>query len=116
MIVADNQNSNPLDVIASRLLDVDGRAVFHVRIGRPTPDIDGQSWRCHYEIDGPVTKHAGSFAGVDSVQALLNVLYICSVEAERSEEHLSGHLSWGGQNHHFGFPPPEADPERPVRP
>lgn len=67
---------------------------------------------CDYEINGPATKHKGSFGGVDAVQALLNVVYALSVEAEMSEENQTGKLSWGGQKTHFGFPAPEADPER----
>lgn len=55
---------------------------------------------------------ANSFGGVDAVQALLNALYALSVEAEMSEENQTGELSWGGQRGPFGFPAPEADPER----
>lgn len=99
-------------IIASRILEVDGRPDFRIDIAQPYLEPDGVNWRCDYEINGPATKHKGSFGGVDAVQALLNVVYALSVEAEMSEEHQTGKLSWGGQQAHFGFPAPEADPER----
>lgn len=99
-------------IIASRILEVDGRPDFRIDIAQPYQEPDGVNWRCDYEINGPATKYKGSFGGVDAVQALLNVVYALSVEAEMSEENQTGKLSWGGQKAHFGFPAPEADPER----
>ncbi|WP_146422654.1 DUF6968 family protein [Humitalea rosea] len=100
------------EVIATRTLDVNGEPAFHLRIGRPVLEADGETWRCDYSVEGPSTNHRSSFCGVDAVQALLNVIYVMSVEAEMSEENLSGRLTWGGQRGHFGLPAPEADPER----
>lgn len=102
----------PRAVLASRTLDVDGRPAFHLRVASPAVEPDGETWRCEYEVDGPLTRHRGSMAGVDAMQALLNALYILSVEAETSEENRTGRLTWGGQSAHFGLPAPEADPER----
>lgn len=100
------------NIIAFRVLEVDGKPDFHIQIAQPYLEADGVTWRCEYEISGPMTKHRNSFGGVDAIQALLNVLYALSVEAEMSEENQTGKLSWGGQKAHFGFPAPEADPER----
>ncbi len=99
-------------IIASRTLDVDGKPAFTMNIAQPYLEPDGVTWRCEYEVSGPMTKHSTSFGGVDAVQALLNALYALSVEAEMSEENQLGRLSWGGQKAHFGLPSPEADPER----
>ncbi|QYU67185.1 hypothetical protein J4558_19855 [Leptolyngbya sp. 15MV] len=96
----------------SRTLDVDGNPAFHLRVFRPEPQDGGRTWRCLYEVEGPATRHVGSQCGVDGMQALLNSLYILSVEVEMSEEHPAKRLSWDGQSSHFGLPPPEADPER----
>jgi hypothetical protein len=100
------------NIIASRVLEVDGTPNFNIHVAQPYLEADGVTWRCEYEISGPMTKHINSFGGVDAVQALLNALYALSVEAEMSEENQRGKLSWGGQSGHFGFPAPEADPER----
>ena len=105
-------NQLPFEVIATRTLDVNGEPAFYLHIGRPVLEADGVTWRCDYAVEGPSTNHQSSFFGVDAVQALLNVIYIMSVEAEMSEENLSGRLTWGGQREHFGLPAPEADPER----
>lgn len=99
-------------IIASRLLDVDGKPAFAMRIAQPYLEADGVTWRCEYDVSGPMTRHSNSFGGVDAVQALLNALYALSVEAEMSEENQTGRLTWGGQKAHFGLPTPEADPER----
>lgn len=99
-------------IMASRTLDVDGEPAFRIHIAQPYLEADGLTWRCEYTLDGPKTKHSSSFGGVDAVQALLNVLYVLSVEVDMSEENQTGSLSWGGQKAHFGFPAPEADPER----
>jgi hypothetical protein len=98
--------------IAVRTLDVDGRPAFHLRVFRPVPEDGGTTWRCRYEIDGPETRHASSQCGADSMQALLNVLYVLAVETEVADENRAKRLTWDGQSKHFGFPPPEADPER----
>lgn len=100
------------EVFIQRTLDVDSKSVFNIIIRKPTLEADSSTWRCEYEIDGPLTQHKGSLAGMDAVQALLNVLYVLSVETSMAEENLLGRLSWGGQSRHFGFPSPEADPER----
>jgi hypothetical protein len=110
MVKANNSDADA--PIATRTLDVDGRPAFRLRVFRPVPEDDGRTWRCAYEVDGPLTRHAGSQCGVDAMQALLNVLYILSVETEMAEENLAKRLTWDGQSAHFGFPPPEADPER----
>jgi hypothetical protein len=110
--MSDAADQIPFEVIATRTLDVNGKPAFHLRIGRPVLEADGETWRCDYAVEGPNTNHRSSFCGVDAVQALLNVIYVLSVEAEMSEENLSERLSWGGQRKHFGLPSPEADPER----
>lgn len=98
------------DVIVSRTLDVDGEPRFRLRVFRPVPEDDGSYWRCRYEVDGPLTRHVGSLCGGDSMQALLNVIYILGTEADVSEENLTKRLSWDGQSEHFGFPSINADP------
>lgn len=99
-------------IIASRILDVDGEPSFTVQIAQPFLEPDGVKWCCEYTLTGPITQRSSSFCGVDAVQALLNVLYVLSVDIEASAENQTGRLSWGGQRAHFGFPAPEADPER----
>jgi hypothetical protein len=97
--------------IAMRTLDVDGQPRFHLTVFRPVPEDEGRTWRCDYLVDGPKTRHCGSQCGVDGMQALLNTLYVLSVEAKMSQENLEGRLAWDGQSLHFGLPSPEADPE-----
>jgi len=112
MQMAEALQSEEGGPIAIRTLDVDRKPLFHLRVFRPLPEDGGRTWRCCYEVDGPETRHVSSQCGVDSMQALLNVLYILSVETEMAEENLAKRLTWDGQAKHFGFPPPEADPER----
>jgi len=100
------------DVFATRTLEVDGVPCFHLRVFKPMPEDDGAYWRCRYVIEGPLTRHSGSQCGIDGMQALLHAIYILGVEAELSEENLTGRLSWDGQSKHFGFPPGDADPGR----
>lgn len=98
-------------VIVSRTLDVDGEPRFRLLIHRPVPEDGGSYWRCRYEVDGPLTRHVGSFCGIDGMQALLLVIYILGTEADVSEENLTKRLSWNGQSEHFGFPSSAADPD-----
>jgi hypothetical protein len=97
--------------IARRTLEVDGRPRFHLNVFRPVPEDGGSTWRCDYLVDGPQTRHLGSQYGVDAMQALLNAIYVLSVEAKMSQENQEGRLTWDGQSVHFGLPSPEADPE-----
>jgi hypothetical protein len=103
-------NNNEFAIVATRTLDVDGEPTFIIDIGLPYEEPDG-TWFCPYRLCGPKTRHQGRFPGVDGVQALLNVLYVLSAEAEASLENLEGRLTWGGQRKHFGFPNHSADPQ-----
>jgi hypothetical protein len=104
-------NDEPMDVIASRILEVDGEPKFHVRIGRPKPAPEGDCWFCPYEIAGPLTNRKGRFGGEDGMQALVLTLNILSVEIEISEENAQGRLSWLGSKE-FGLPsPPVIQPD-----
>jgi hypothetical protein len=49
------------DIIASRVMEVDGKPQFHVRIGRPKLAPEGRSWFCAYEIVGPLIPTASRF-------------------------------------------------------
>ena len=104
------QPTPPLPIV-SRTLDVDGKPCFHLRIFQPYLEDGGNYWRCRYEVDGPLTRHVGSFCGIDGMQALLLVIYILGTEADVSEENLTKRLSWNGQSEHFGFPTHTADPD-----
>lgn len=99
-------------MMATRILDVDGQPGYRICIAQPFLEADGITWRCEYAIAGPLTQCSGGFSGVDAMQALLNVLYALSVEVETSEENRAGRLGWHGQKAHFGFPAPEANPDR----
>lgn len=81
------------DIIASRVLDVDGKPQFHIRIGRPKLSREGGSWFCAYDITGPLTKRKGRFGGADSMQALVLALSCIAVDLELCAEHLEGRLS-----------------------
>ena len=94
------------DVIASRVMEVDGKPQFHVRIGRPKLAPEGDCWFCAYEITGPLTKRKGRFGGEDAMQALVLALYCISVDIEICAENAQGRLSWGGDTKDFGFPSP----------
>lgn len=96
--------------VAVRHLEVDGKPSFLIEIGLPYQE-KGDVWFCPYQISGPETQHQGRFGGIDAVQAMLNVFYTLSAEAEGCVENLEGRLTWGGQREHFGFPNHSADPE-----
>lgn len=99
-----------MDVIASRILEVDGVPDFHIRIGRPKPALEGDCWFCPYEIAGPLTNRKGRFGGEDALQALVLALNVLAVELEVSEENVQGKLSWLGSQD-FGLPsPPVIEP------
>lgn len=105
-----NNSRAPFEVMVTRQLDVDGEPIFLIEIGKPYAEADG-TWFCPYRIQGPTTSFVNRDAGVDGMQALLNVLYVLSAKAETSVENQEGRLTWGGQSEHFGFPSHEADPE-----
>ena len=110
-----------MDILASRVLEVDGAPIFHLRLGRPVPEDDGQTWRCPYEIEGPLTKHRSSFCGIDPMQALLHAVRCLSLHAETSEENEAGRLTWLGEKGDFGFgninpPPATVSPDVPAPP
>lgn len=94
------------DIIASRVMEVDGKPEFHVRIGRPKLAPEGDCWFCAYEITGPLTNRKGRFGGEDAMQALVLALYCISVDTEICAENTQGRLSWGGDTKDFGFPSP----------
>lgn len=104
----------PIDVIASRILEVDGKPQFHVRIGRPALAPEGDCWFCAYEIVGPLTNRKGWFGGEDAMQALVNALYCASVDVEISAENAKGRLSWLGDTKDFGLPSPPIRSDRKV--
>ena len=110
-----NIPSDPLiDVIASRVMEVDGKPQFHVRIGRPTLAPEGDSWFCAYQIVGPLTNRKGRFGGEDAMQALVNALYCASVDVEICAENAQGRLSWLGDAEDFGLPSPPIRSAREV--
>lgn len=97
--------------IATRVLEVDGRPGFHIRLGRPYFDAGHNAWACEFEVEGPVTKRRRAMVGNDAVQALLNAIYTASVWVEISAENKAGRLSWDGEEQHFGLPGPDAGPD-----
>ncbi|MBS7813771.1 DUF6968 family protein [Roseococcus pinisoli] len=102
------------DVIASRVMEVDGKPQFHIRIGRPTLAPEGRSWFCAYEIAGPLTNRKGRFGGEDAMQALVNALYCISVDVEVCAENVQGRLAWLGDTGDFGLPSPPTRSARGV--
>lgn len=94
------------DIIASRVLEVDGKPEFHIRLGRPKEAPEGDCWFCAYDISGPLTKRKGRFGGEDAMQALILAIYCISVEVEICAENAQGKLSWAGDMKDFGFPSP----------
>ncbi|WP_139226039.1 DUF6968 family protein [Falsiroseomonas stagni] len=94
------------EIIASRVMEVDGKPQFHVRIGRPKLAPEGRSWFCAYEIVGPLTNRRGRFGGEDAMQALVNAIYCISVDVESCAENAQGRLSWFGDFKDFGLPSP----------
>lgn len=93
----------PMDVIATRTLELDGEPVIEVRIGRPAPSAEGDCWFCPYEIIGPGMHRRSRFGGEDSMQALVHALYALSVDLETSDENRAGRLSWFGDRN-LGLP------------
>ncbi len=104
----------PMDVIASRIMEVDGKPQFHVRIGRPKLAPEGNCWFCPYEIQGPLTNRRWYFCGEDATQALVLALYCIYVDLEMCAENLQGRLSWLGDTKDFGFPSPPTRSAREV--
>ncbi|WP_421988464.1 DUF6968 family protein [Roseococcus sp.] len=107
-------NDDLTDVIASRIMEVDGKPQFHIRIGRPKLAPEGRSWFCAYEITGPLTNRKGRFGGEDAMQALVNALYCISVDVEICAENAQRRLSWLGDTEDFGFPSPPIRSAREV--
>jgi hypothetical protein len=99
-------NREPIDAIATRTLEFDGKPEFTIRIGRPTLAPEGDCWFCRYELDGPWTKRQGRFGGEDAMQALVNALYCMAVDVEVCAENEQGRLSWLGNKENFGLPLP----------
>ena len=90
--------------IASRVLEVDGEPVFHVHVYAPVLEADGETWRCHYVLDGPLTQYQRYACGADAVQALVLALQIISVHLEFCEENEAGRLAFFTERGDFGFP------------
>lgn len=99
-------DEHPIDVIATRLLEVDGKPGFEIRIGRPVRAPEGDCWFCPYEVLGPQTQYRSRFGGEDSMQALVHALYAAAVNVEISTENQEGRLSWFGDKTNFGIPSP----------
>lgn len=103
-------DEEPLDVIASRILEVDGAPNFHIRIGRPKLAPENDCWFCSYELVGPSTSRRGRSGGVDAMQALILALNMLAVDVEFSEESEQGRLSWL-ESKDVGLPlPPVIEP------
>lgn len=94
------------DIIASRVMEVDGKPQFHIRIERPKLTPEGDCWFCAYEIKGPLTNRKGRFGGEDAMQALLHAIYCVSVDVEVCAENAQARLSWFGDFKDFGLPAP----------
>lgn len=98
-------DAEPLDVIALRILEVEGGPNFQIRLGRPKLAPEGNCWFCHYEIADPLTKRKGRSGGEDAMQALVLALNMLAVDVEVSEENGLGRLSCLGSKD-FGLPVP----------
>lgn len=94
-------------IIAERVLSyrTDG-SELQIEVLISTPERDGSSWVCRYEIDWPHERRYSFSAGIDAVQALHLTLQKICIDIYMSEYHASGRLSWGETGAGYGFPVP----------
>lgn len=71
---------DPLDVIATRVLEVDGEPHIQIQLGRPRLVPEGSCWFCPYEVVDASTPWRSYACGEDAMQALVLTLYKISVE------------------------------------
>jgi hypothetical protein len=95
------------EVIASRVLTLDGTGRVTVLIGKPKQlaDID---WYCPYRKVGIGSGNVKRAEGVDAVQALVLALSMVGAELYTSQEYDAGRLQWdgGAVKGDLGFPVP----------
>lgn len=99
--------NKPSYVIATRKLQLsDGREVL---VSISAPRVDGEDYRCDYQIDGLGNQKIYKSYGVDSMQALVLALQKIGAFLHTSNEWTDGLLSWegGAVDRDLGFPVPD---------
>jgi len=95
-------------VIAERLLKVriaNDEARVPIRIFKPEK-IDNGGWSCRYEIDWPDGRWTMAAGGCDTVQSLVNALFMIGSEIYTSDFHKAGTLHFDELEKGYGFPVP----------
>lgn len=99
------------EIIAVRELQIDEGASFkkgEVRIGKPRPLPDSESYCCPFQIVGVGGEEIRYAAGIDAIQSLQLVMIMIGATLKYLNGQQGGKLGWkGGSKGDFGFPSPE---------
>jgi hypothetical protein len=102
-----------MEVVATRVHEVDGLPALRVSLGKPLQEADG-NWFCGHEIQGPKTSIKGSFGGGDAMQALVHAIYMVRLKLETCDEYLEGRLSYDGAKDYVDLPDPGLHQHHPA--
>jgi hypothetical protein len=82
-------------------------ATIDVQVKIASPDPQGDSWSCRFEIGWPEGIKAGEAWGADAIQAFYLAMQAVALQLYGSDYHKQGRLYWQKPGTGYGFPLPK---------